>query len=98
MFYALAMRPKFWAKRINLFVALAPAVKLGNPGGRLMDLGLKLNGFVERRLAKAGIYELFGQGWVNKYGYIRKLIPISKKVKVRSDMINYDLDNEERSN
>lgn len=97
MFYAMATKPEFWKRRINLFVALAPAVKILTPGGVLTSFGLKFGGIVERRLEKAGIYELFGQGWSQKYGFIRRLFPVSKKIEIRSDMMNYDLDNEERT-
>lgn len=61
MFYAMAMKPEFWRKRLNLFVALAPAVKIGVPGGGYLSTwGLKLGRVAERRLEKAGIYEIFG--------------------------------------
>ena len=63
----------------------------------MLGLGVRMGGSLERRLNKAGVYELFGKGWVNRYGFVRKLVPLSKRVVVRSDMMNLDLDDDERT-
>lgn len=97
MFYGLSMFPDFFSKRINLFVALAPVVNLKVSNSPILGLGVRIGGAVEKRLNKAGVYELFGKGWTNRYGFVRRLIPMANRVVIRSDMMNLDLDDEERT-
>ena len=63
MFYAISMKPEFYQERINLFVALAPAVNIITPKKLLLKLMSKAGGYIENRLYKAGINEVFGSGW-----------------------------------
>ncbi len=60
MFYAMSMKPDYYQERINLFVALAPAVNIVAPKKFLLRLMSKAGGYIESRLYKAGINELFG--------------------------------------
>ena len=97
MFYGLSMHPEYFKQRINLFVALAPVVKLGtNKSARFRMISFLGNSFVNM-FAKRGVYEAFGKGWDKQYGYIRKLVPAANEVMIRTDMINYDLDSNERT-
>lgn len=97
MFYGLSMYPEYFKQRINLFVALAPVVKLGtNKSARFKVVSFLGNSFVNL-FAKRGVYEAFGKGWDKEYGYIRKIVPAANNVIVRTDMINYDLDSNERT-
>ena len=43
------------------------------------------------------MYELFGQGWSKQYGWVKKVIPMAKAVKVRSNLLDMDLEEGERS-
>ncbi len=64
MFYALASNSEYMKKRINLFVALAPAVMLHNSKvSNLLNFFVNLEGFFEVKLAELEVYELFGKGW-----------------------------------
>ena len=97
MFYGLSMDPEFFKEKINLFVALAPVVKLGSTKTATFKLVSYVGNTLTSWFARHGIYEAFGKGWTSQYGYIRRIVPVAKNVVVRSDMMNYDLDNNERT-
>ena len=64
MFSALATNEDFLKERVNLFVALAPAMKIDH--GTLVNLLSVLCAFeqiLEEKLDEVGIHELFGKGW-----------------------------------
>jgi hypothetical protein len=64
MFYGLATNEKYFKDTINLFVALAPAVRLDNSKtANLLYILAKFDWFLEEKLAQVGIHELFGKGW-----------------------------------
>ena len=64
MFYGLATNEEYFKERINLFVALAPVVKMDKaPLINLLSFLAKFEWFLEAKLAEVGIYELFGKGW-----------------------------------
>lgn len=64
MFYAMAKNLEYYKQRINLFVALAPVVKLGSSKAVLLKTSAVLgSSFLTSLEDKNGIYELFGKGW-----------------------------------
>lgn len=63
MFYALSMFPDYFKERLNLFVALAPAVKLMHSKSPLLRFTSKMSQRVEKTFSRYGVYELFGKGW-----------------------------------
>ena len=76
MFYGLATNEKYFKDKINLFVALAPAVRLdSSPLANLLSFLAKFDWFLEKRLAEVGIYELFGKGWEVEFEKIIRVIP-----------------------
>ena len=97
MFYALSKWPEIYKEKINLFIALAPAVNILHNNSPLLKMVSRVGGSLERRFEKVGLYELFGKGWVNEYGWLRRVLPIMKRVKVRSDVMEMDLDEGERT-
>lgn len=97
MFYALSMYPKYFADRINLFVAFNPVVYLRHSRSRLMRIASRTTGFLERRLQNSGVYELFGKGWSSSYGFIRDVIPIAKMINVYDPEFNIELSDKEKS-
>ena len=97
MFYGLSTDPDYFKQRINLFVALAPVVKLGTTNTPAFKMVSFLGNTFVNMFAKRGVYEAFGKGWTKEYGYIRRIVPAANNVVVRTDMINYDLDSEERT-
>jgi hypothetical protein len=97
MFYALSKWPEVYKEKINLFIALAPAVNIIHTDSPLFKLVTRVGGSLERRFEKIGVYELFGKGWSKEYGWLRKVLPITKRVKSRSDMMEMDLDEAERA-
>ena len=98
MFSALANNLEYFKERVNLFVALAPVVKLGSSKQLLLKTSAVVGSSILSSLEdKNGIYELFGKGWNTQYGYVRRLVPIMNKVKIRTDMMNYDLDDKQRT-
>jgi lysosomal acid lipase/cholesteryl ester hydrolase len=97
MFYALSKWPELYKEKINLFVALAPAVNILHTNQPILKLVTRVGGTLERRLEKFGLYEIFGQGWSKEYGWIKNVLPISRKVKIRSDMMDMELDEGDRN-
>jgi hypothetical protein len=64
MFYALANNSDYIKMRINLFVALAPAVIIHNAKlANLLNFFVNLEGFIYEKMEEIGVYELFGKGW-----------------------------------
>ena len=49
------MKPEYFQERINLFVALAPAVKIVAPKKFLLKLMSKAGAYIENRLYNSGI-------------------------------------------
>jgi len=43
MFYALATNAEYWKSKINLFVALAPVVNMGNTDSTMIKFMAKLD-------------------------------------------------------
>lgn len=74
MFAALGMDQDFWKKRVNLFVALAPAL-VPKTDSALFKSAAILETILEKRLASAKIYELYGQDWIRYEKTVRALIP-----------------------
>jgi hypothetical protein len=73
LFYGLATNEEYFKERINLFVALAPAVRMDrSPVTNLFSFLVKFEWFVEEKLAEVGIYELFGKGWEVEFEKIIK--------------------------
>ena len=98
MFYALATNEEFFKERINLFVALAPAVRLdSSPLANLLTFLAKFDWFLEKRLADVGIYELFGKGWEVEFEKIIKTIPGLKNLRQYEDFTNPKYDSPEKS-
>jgi hypothetical protein len=98
MFYALATNEAFFKDRINLFVALAPAVRLdSSPLVNLLSFLAKFDWFLEQRLADVGIYELFGKGWEIEFEKIIRAIPGLKGLRQYEDLTNSEIDNPEKS-
>jgi pimeloyl-ACP methyl ester carboxylesterase len=64
MFYAMATNAEYFKKRLNLFVALAPAIILHNSQlAYLVNTLSKIETFLESNLANLGVREIFGLGW-----------------------------------
>lgn len=59
MFLAIALDEVFWKKRLNLFVATAPVI-MPNKNSLIFKASVAIESFAQKRLAAAGIYELFG--------------------------------------
>ena len=54
----------YFKDRVNLFVALAPAVRLDQSTlANILTVLSAFEGILEPQLAKVGIHELFGKGW-----------------------------------
>ena len=62
MFFALATEHDYWMKKINLFVALAPVVKLSNTQAVLIKWAAKLDRFLGWGLHRFNKQELFKLG------------------------------------
>jgi len=64
MFYGLATNGEYFRKRINLFVALAPAVLLHNSKlAEIIRFICNVENQLETFIASIGIREVAGQGW-----------------------------------
>lgn len=64
MFYALAKNEDYLKERINLFVAMAPVLRLGNTtSSTLKNLAYYKFSF-EKALKTFGIYEVMGAKWL----------------------------------
>ncbi len=76
MFCALSENLEFFKKHMNLFIALAPVVRVDNCSSGIIKK-LKDNEIVENSLKKFGIYELFpSKGKNNRAAsFMHKLLP-----------------------
>ena len=76
MFYALATNENYFKDTVNLFVALAPAIRLDKAGLiNSLNILARFDRQLEDRLAEQGIHELFGKGWEFEFEKILKTIP-----------------------
>jgi hypothetical protein len=70
MFYALTqMEEEFLQSRVNLFVAMAPVVRLKNCQNKLFKNAAKQKTMFENTLKRKNIYEIFGNAW-NDYSKV----------------------------
>jgi len=65
MFYKLATDESFINDRVNLFVAFAPILRLGNIPNFALKHGVIALPVAEEAMYKLGIYEFFGPTWTN---------------------------------
>jgi hypothetical protein len=91
----MAKNPEYWGQRLNLFLSIAPVVYIDQSKSPLLKFVSRVGNRLEERFDKIGLYELFGQGWDSQYGWLKKVIPIIKRVNVNSDMVNIDMDEDE---
>lgn len=99
MFYALSTDHDFWVDRINLFVALAPVVNLGNTDSSFIQFIARIDGFLSF-FAKmgSGTGELFRKGTkIRDNGGWCKFIPFCKKIAGFLDAIGNPYDNDKIS-
>lgn len=76
MFYGLASNEAFFKERINLFVALAPVVRLDNSQlCHNLNVLTRFDRMLEDKLSSLGIYELFGKGWEIEFEKISASVP-----------------------
>lgn len=98
MFYGLATNEEFFKDRVNLFVALAPAVRLDKSStANLLNILAKFDWFLEAKLGEIGIHELFGKGWEIEFERIIKLIPGLSNLRQYEDLTNSEIDDPEKS-
>ena len=96
LFYAMSKNPDFWADRLNLFISIAPVVYIDHSESPMMTFMSRFGNRLEQRFEKVGLYEVFGQGWDSQYGWVKRVMPMTKRIKINSDMMNIDLDDDER--
>lgn len=75
MFYGLAENEKWFKERINLFVALAPCVKITNSKSSYIQILAKMEGVLEGGAASLGIKEIFGKGWEAHLKRFENMLP-----------------------
>jgi hypothetical protein len=92
----MAKNPEFWKERLNLFVSIAPVVYVDHTESPLLKWICGQGNRIESRFERIGLFELFGKGWETEYGWLRRLFPIAQRIKINSDMISIDLDDEQR--
>ena len=92
MFYCLATKPDFWKERINLFVSLAPVVNIDFSESPQLKAMARAGNLIERGLERNGLYELFGKGWEQDYGYVKKLFPLARAIANRVELIDPEMD------
>ena len=80
MFYALATDYEYWEQRINLFVALAPVVHLGNTESIFIKMVSRLDGFGKWLFEKFSIGEVFRKGTVKDHGGFCRFIPFCTQI------------------
>jgi hypothetical protein len=81
MFYALTqMEEEFLQSRVNLFVALAPVVRLTHATETGMVTAAKFNKdrAIDNLIKKFDIYEFFGPSWNRDATFLEKIFPIGK--------------------
>lgn len=65
MFYALAkMEESFLKDRINLFVAMAPVLRIGHTTNKPLRTFAGHKKSFEKSLKKMGLYEVMGKQWL----------------------------------
>ena len=62
MFYGLATNHEYWEEKINLFVALAPVVKMDNTNSSFIRNIAKVGGFLEKGYKMFNTPEIFQRG------------------------------------
>lgn len=98
MFYGLATNEQYFKDKVNLFVALAPVIRLDNAQlPNFLSFLSKFQKFLEQRLADVGIHELFGKGWEVEFEKIVKTIPGLQNLRQYEDFSNPKYDNMEKS-
>lgn len=98
MFYGLATNQAYFKDRLNLFVALAPVVRLDKSDlVNFLSVLAKFDWFLEAKLAEAGVYELFGKGWEEEFEKIIKAIPGLNNLRNHEKLSNDAIDNAERA-
>jgi hypothetical protein len=65
MFYGLSKMEDYFKDSLNLFVALAPCVKLSNTKSKRIKYLSKYDKLLASRAANLGIKEITGKGWEN---------------------------------
>lgn len=80
MFYALATDHDYWEKRLNLFVALAPVVHLGNTDSIFIKMVSRMDGFASWLFSKWSIGEVFKKGTVKDHGGLCRFIPFCSTI------------------
>lgn len=81
MFYGLAENENWFKERINLFVALAPVVKITNTKSKAIRLLSKFEGVLDSQVSNFGIREIFGKGWETQLKKYEKWVPGMKDTK-----------------
>lgn len=97
MFYALSKWPELYKDKIKLFIALAPAVNIYQAKSPLFKMVASTGSILEKQFAKRGTYELFGQGWSKKYGWLRRVLPVVRSIKIRSNELDIESNDKERN-
>jgi pimeloyl-ACP methyl ester carboxylesterase len=98
MFSALASNEDYFKDRVNLFVALAPAIRLDQSTlANVLTVLSRFEGFLEEKLSEVGIHELFGKGWEVEFQKIIKAIPGLQYLRKYEDLTNPEYDNIEKS-
>ena len=93
MFYGLATNEDYFKDALNLFVALAPAVRMDRSNtANLLNVLAKFDWFLEAKLGEIGIHELFGKGWEIEFEKIIKLIPGLSNLRQYEDLSNKEID------
>mmetsp|Transcript_14661 Transcript_14661/g.24981 ORF Transcript_14661/g.24981 Transcript_14661/m.24981 type:complete len:275 (+) Transcript_14661:632-1456(+) len=69
MFFALAENEDYLKERVNLFIALAPVIRLSNAKDGLLGYVSDHESYVESALSKLGIHDLFSHDWDRRYGF-----------------------------
>lgn len=98
MFSALATNEDFLKERVNLFVALAPAMRVDHAKViNLLSVFCAFEHILEDKLSDVGIHELFGKGWEVEFQKIVKTIPGLRFLRNYEDLTNPKYDNIEKS-
>lgn len=63
IFYALANNEDYLKDRINLVVAFAPILRLGNTTDPVLKTLAKIKGLFDQQVQLLGLWELMGKDW-----------------------------------
>lgn len=76
-FIGSSLKPDFYKEKVNLFVALAPIVRLDHATNKLMTTAAPLYKIIEPLVKVSGFYSLFDQGKFTKLleSHVCKVIP-----------------------